>query len=46
MTQRKKTVKTNKKVIFVVGPTSSGKTDVAIALAREFNGELISADSR
>ncbi|HOE74652.1 MAG TPA: tRNA (adenosine(37)-N6)-dimethylallyltransferase MiaA [bacterium] len=46
MTQRKKTVKTNKKVIFIVGPTSSGKTDVAIALAREFNGELVSADSR
>ncbi len=35
-----------KKVIFIVGPTSSGKTDIAISLAKKFNGELISADSR
>lgn len=33
------------KVIFVVGPTASGKTDLGIALAKEFSGEIISADS-
>lgn len=30
----------------VVGPTASGKTDLALALARELNGEVVSADSR
>lgn len=34
------------KVIAVVGPTASGKTKLAIDLAREINGEIISADSR
>jgi tRNA dimethylallyltransferase len=33
------------KVIFVVGPTASGKTGLAIKLARRFNGEIVSADS-
>ncbi len=35
----------SKKVIFVVGPTASGKTALSIALAKELNGEIISADS-
>lgn len=34
------------KVIAVVGPTASGKTALAIKLAKELNGEVISADSR
>lgn len=34
------------KIIAVVGPTASGKTDLAVELARRFNGEVISADSR
>lgn len=34
------------KVLAVVGPTASGKTSLSIALAKEFNGEVISADSR
>lgn len=34
------------KIIAVVGPTASGKTDIAIALAKRFKGEVISADSR
>jgi len=34
------------KIIAVVGPTSSGKSDVAVLLAKEINGEIISADSR
>lgn len=37
----------NKKyLIVVVGPTAIGKTSLSIALAREFNTEIISADSR
>lgn len=36
----------NKKpLLVVVGPTASGKTALGIALAKEFNGEVISADS-
>lgn len=34
------------KVIVVLGPTASGKTDLGIKLAKECNGEIISADSR
>lgn len=34
------------KIIVILGPTASGKSDVAIKLAKEFNGEIISADSR
>jgi len=37
---------TQKPLIVIVGPTASGKTGVAIRLAKEFNGEIISADSR
>lgn len=33
------------KVIVIVGPTASGKTDLSIRLAKELNGEIISADS-
>jgi tRNA dimethylallyltransferase len=29
-----------------LGPTSAGKTELAVFLARQFNGEIISADSR
>lgn len=32
-------------VIVIVGPTAVGKTKVSIDLAKEFNGEIISADS-
>lgn len=32
-------------VVVVAGPTASGKTALAIALARELNGEIVSADS-
>ena len=34
-----------KKVIFIVGPTASGKTALSIAIAKKFGGEIISADS-
>jgi tRNA dimethylallyltransferase len=34
------------KLLVICGPTSTGKTTLAIELAKKFNGELISADSR
>ena len=34
------------KLITILGPTGSGKSDLAIELAKEFNGEIVSADSR
>jgi len=34
------------KLIVILGPTASGKTDFSIKLAKKFNGEIISADSR
>ncbi len=34
------------KIIIIVGPTSSGKTALAVTLARAISGEVISADSR
>lgn len=34
------------KLLVITGTTSTGKTDVAIKLAKKLNGELISADSR
>ncbi|MEO5950815.1 MAG: tRNA (adenosine(37)-N6)-dimethylallyltransferase MiaA [Candidatus Saccharimonadales bacterium] len=33
-------------LVVIVGPTASGKTSLSIDLAREFNGEIICADSR
>jgi len=38
--------RSNHKIIVILGPTASGKSDIAIKLARKFNGEIISADSR
>lgn len=34
------------KLIVILGPTSSGKTELSIKLAKKFNGEVVSADSR
>jgi len=34
------------KLITILGPTASGKTNLACALAYDINGEIISADSR
>lgn len=33
-------------MLTILGPTASGKTRLAVALAREYGGEIISADSR
>lgn len=35
-----------KRLIVVVGPTASGKTDLSIAIARHYNAPIISTDSR
>ena len=35
-----------KPLIVIVGPTAVGKTSVSIALAQNFDGEIVSADSR
>ena len=40
------TLAKNKTVIIIAGPTAVGKTALAIELARHFNTEIISADSR
>ncbi len=34
------------KLIVILGPTASGKTDLSIKLAKKFDGEVVSADSR
>ncbi len=36
----------SKPLLVIVGPTASGKSDLAMRIAREFNGEIICADSR
>ena len=35
-----------KKLIVIVGPTASGKSELAIKIAKKFGGEIVSADSR
>ena len=40
------TMATNKTVIIIAGPTAVGKTSVAIEVAKHFQTEIISADSR
>ena len=34
------------KILVILGPTASGKSDLAVRLAKKFNGEVLSADSR
>jgi len=36
----------NSKIFIILGPTSSGKTSIALDLCKIFDGEIISADSR
>ena len=37
---------TNKKLIYLAGPTGVGKTDISITLAEKLNTEIVSCDSR
>ena len=39
-------LKEKNKNIIVTGPTATGKTHLAVTLARTFDGEIISVDSR
>lgn len=39
-------MKVKPKILVIVGPTGSGKTALSIQLAKRFDGEVISADSR
>ena len=34
------------KILIIIGPTASGKSALAVEIARQLNGEIISADSR
>jgi len=36
----------NNKLLVILGPTASGKSDLAVKIAKKYNGEVISADSR
>ncbi len=38
--------KSSKRIVVILGPTASGKTALAIVLAKKLNGEIVSADSR
>lgn len=38
--------KNRQKILVLLGPTASGKSDLAVSMAKKFNGEIISADSR
>lgn len=35
-----------KKIVVILGPTATGKSELAVELAQKFNGEVVSADSR
>ena len=39
-------INSREKLIVIVGTTASGKSDLAVRLAKKFGGEVISADSR
>ena len=45
MVENKEKKLSKPKVIIIAGPTASGKTKLSIELAKEINGEIISADS-
>lgn len=46
MSKLSSTINSKIKVIAVVGPTASGKTAYSIDLAKQIDGEIVSADSR
>ncbi|PLX24435.1 tRNA (N6-isopentenyl adenosine(37)-C2)-methylthiotransferase MiaB [Candidatus Parcubacteria bacterium] len=40
------TAELKQKIVVVLGPTAAGKSDLAVKIAKEFDGEIISSDSR
>lgn len=44
--KNKNGLKKKPKIVVILGPNASGKSDLAVALAKKFNGEIVSADSR
>ncbi|MCF7794904.1 tRNA (adenosine(37)-N6)-dimethylallyltransferase MiaA [Patescibacteria group bacterium] len=44
--KNKQSIKAKEKAVVIIGPTSSGKTALAVKLALDFEAEVISADSR
>lgn len=43
---RHATIRQRQKLIVIVGPTASGKSELAVQIAKKFGGEIISADSQ
>ncbi|MBU2109625.1 tRNA (adenosine(37)-N6)-dimethylallyltransferase MiaA, partial [Patescibacteria group bacterium] len=43
---KSQTQKIKNKIIVILGPTASGKSELAVKIAKKINGEIISADSR
>jgi tRNA dimethylallyltransferase len=41
-----KIFKNKPKIIIICGPTATGKTSLSLQIAKQYNGEIISADSR
>ncbi len=39
-------MKTHNKILIITGPTATGKSALAVELAKQYNGEVISTDSR
>ena len=39
-------IKKQKTILVLLGQTATGKSDLAVMLAKKFNGEVVSADSR
>ena len=37
---------TLKPLVVILGPTSSGKTEMGLKLAKQYNGAIVNADSR
>lgn len=46
MKSKSRKSKAPNRLVAIVGPTATGKSDLAVALAKRFNGEIVSADSR